>query len=93
MVLKKHPRDSFRYESDILRFVDVGQNVPGQILLTLLPGDKYFLSASTVSASGAPGARYYTIMVLPDNERYRKDIENFGTMQRFLDKEVAVLSL
>lgn len=91
MVLKKHPRDSFQYQSDIINFIDVGQNIPGQILDRLMMGDKYFLSASTVGASGAPGSRYYAIMVLPDNERYRKDIENFETMQHFLDKKVTIL--
>lgn len=43
------------------------------------------------SKPGAPGSRYYAIMVLPDNERYREDIENFETMRHFLDKKVTIL--
>ena len=91
MILKKHPRDSFSYHSDILHFVECSQSVPGQLLDMHFTGDKYFFSASTVGAASTPESRLYAIEVLPENEWYQGNFACFRTMRIFRDKHVTIL--
>lgn len=91
VILKKHPRDSFSYHSDILHFVECSQSVPGQLLDMHFAGDKYFFSASTVGAASTPESRFYAIEVLPENKWYQGNFECFRTMRIFRDKHVTIL--
>lgn len=70
IVLKRHPRDHFVYESDSLDIIECPQNIPGQLLDKIFEGHKLFLFPSTVSFMCGELSDITFINVLPGNEQY-----------------------
>lgn len=70
IILKKHPRDHFHYNSPYIKITECPQNIPGQFLDEIFDGMKIFLFPSTVSFMCGELSDITFLNVMPDNPEY-----------------------
>lgn len=90
IILKKHPRDTFIYKSDKIKFIDCDKNVPGQIIDKMFTGEKIYLFPSTVSFMSGADAKITYINALPLNDEYNKVFVNISKSEILNNKNIMI---
>ena len=94
LILKRHPRDNFVYESSSIQIIECNQNIPGQLLDKRFDGLKVFLFPSTVSFMCGELSDIVFINVLPDNAEYNKAFRSIVDSDLFdKQKHIKILNM
>ena len=94
IVLKRHPRDFFTYESSSIEIIECPKNIPGQLLDKMFDGLKVFLFPSTVSFMCGELSDIVFINVLPDNKEYNRTFSSIVDSNLFNNKKhIKILSM
>ena len=87
IILKKHPRDHFTYQSDSIDIIECPQNIPGQFLDEMFDGKKVFLFPSTVSFMCGELSDIIFLNVLPQNPKYSSAFEKVLASKIFFSQK------
>lgn len=87
LILKKHPRDHFLYNSSEIEIIECPQNIPGQFLDEMFIGEKIFLFPSTVSFMCGELSNIIFLNPLPQDSTYCTAFNNVISSGAFSQKK------
>ncbi len=75
IILKRHPRDHFKYKTDKIEIKECPQNIPGQFIDNIFTGKKIYLFPSTVSFMSNDFNNIIFVNILLENKKYTEEFE------------------